>query len=233
MNILAIGAHPDDCEISCGGTLAKYSENGHKIFMVSVTNGEIGSQTLSPAEISEIRRKEGERAAAVIGAEYIWMGFQDQRFLIDNDARMAFVDVFRYADPDVVITHCQDDFSGDHRLVGQMVNDVCMLPMAPAIRTKLPSIHKAPVLYYWTGHANLIMIPEQFVDITDQYETKLKMVECHQTQIEWLKYHTGGNLTDDTYVNARFRGLQCGVRYAEAFQMVKAAPRNCCGTLLP
>jgi LmbE family N-acetylglucosaminyl deacetylase len=85
MKILAIGAHPDDVEIFCGGTIAKYAAKGHEIVMVSVTNGEIGSKELSCEEIIKIRRKEGEAAAKVIGAEYVWMGYRDQQFMITND----------------------------------------------------------------------------------------------------------------------------------------------------
>lgn len=232
MRILAVGAHPDDVEISCGGTLAKYKSLGHDIFMTTVTNGEIGSQTLPPEEISKIRRKEGEAAAAIIGAEYIWMGYQDQRFIIDNESRIAFIDLFRYVKPDVVFTHYVDDFSGDHRLVGQMVNDICLLPMAPNIETKLPSVDKSPVLYYWGNGTNIEFIPEQFVDITNFIKTKEEMIMCHKTQIDWVKYHTGGDLGLE-FIEERFRGKQSGVQYAEAFRMVKAAPRVCCGTLLP
>ena len=75
VKILAIVAHPYDIEMFCGGTLAKYTAKGHEIVMVTVTNGEIGSKELSCEEISKIRRKEGEAAAKVIGAEYVWMGY--------------------------------------------------------------------------------------------------------------------------------------------------------------
>ena len=138
-----------------GGTLAKYAKIGHEIFMVSVTNGEIGSNLYEPTKLAEMRKKEAAAAAAVIGAEFRCLDYRDQRFIIDNESRMVFVDLFRYVNPDVVITHFQDDFSGDHRLVGQMTNDICMLPMVPNIKTNLSATHKAPVLYYWMSSNNL------------------------------------------------------------------------------
>ncbi|MBQ7224838.1 MAG: PIG-L family deacetylase [Clostridia bacterium] len=73
MNILAIGAHPDDIENSCGGTLAKYAKLGHKVFTATATNGNVGSSTLSMEEIARVRKEEARRAAAHIGAEYIWL----------------------------------------------------------------------------------------------------------------------------------------------------------------
>lgn len=233
MRVLAIGAHPDDCEFQAGGTLAKYAKAGHDIFMCSATNGEIGSNFHEPEELAKIRFLEATKAASLIGAKFICLGFRDQRFVIDESAREVFVDLFREVNPDVVITHPWDDFSGDHRLVGQMVNDICMLPMVPNIKTRLPHTDKAPVLYYWMAPGNISITPEQFVDITEEMETKKAMIGCHETQLVWSKYHTGADLVDDAAIDSRFRGLQSGVRYAEAFTMVKAAPRTCCGTLLP
>lgn len=76
MNVLAICAHPDDAEILCGGTLAKYAARGDKITIAISTNGEVGSPTLSKPEISEIRRQEAKAAADLIGADLIWMGYR-------------------------------------------------------------------------------------------------------------------------------------------------------------
>ncbi len=233
MRIMAVGAHPDDCELRVGGTLAKYAKAGHDVFMVSATNGEIGSNLYEMDELARMRKAESTEAAKLIGAEFICLDYRDQRFQINEETNMAFVDLFRYVKPDVVLTHYLDDFSADHRLVGQIVNDISMLPMVPHIKTKYPHTDKAPVLYYWMSSNNLTAIPEQFVDITDVIDTKIQMLECHKTQVEWLKYHCGRNFIEDNLVDSKFRGQQAGVEYAEAFQMVKAAPRTCCGTLLP
>lgn len=233
MRVLAIGAHPDDCEMYCGGTLAKYAKTGNDVFMVSVTNGEIGSQTLPPEEISAIRHEEGKAAAAVIGAEYIWMGYQDQRFLIDNDVRMSFIDLFRYVKPDVVIGHYPDHYSADHTLVGQIANDIAHLPTAPNIKSKYPCIHKAPVHYFMDSPAGMGFIPEEYVDITEYVQLKREMLLCHKTQDDWLKYHCGQSIINEAEIVGQFRGLQVNVPYAEGFIKVKAWPRSIAGTLLP
>ena len=233
MRIMAVGAHPDDCELRAGGTLAKYAQAGHEVFTVAVTNGEIGSNLYDMETLAQIRKEEAAAAAKIIGGEFICLDYRDQRFIIDNETRMVFVALSRYVNPDVVLTHCLDDFSADHRLVGQIVNDISMLPMVPNIKTKYEHTDKAPVLYYWMSSNNIAVIPEQFVDISDVIDTKIRMLECHRSQVEWLKYHCKRDMVDDNLVDSKFRGQQAGVEHAEAFKMVKAAPRTCCGTLLP
>lgn len=71
MNVLAIGAHPDDIELYAGGTLAKYAKCGDKVFMATATNGNIGSATHSMEEIAVIRKEEARKSASIIGAEYL------------------------------------------------------------------------------------------------------------------------------------------------------------------
>ena len=81
MNVLAIGAHPDDVEILCAGTLAKYAAAGHKVFIGIATNGDVGSQVMSRDEIREIRHAEAKNAADVIGAELLWLGLVTSSYL--------------------------------------------------------------------------------------------------------------------------------------------------------
>ncbi|MBT5487260.1 MAG: PIG-L family deacetylase, partial [Deltaproteobacteria bacterium] len=83
MKILAIGAHPDDVEFLCAGTLALYAAQGHEIFIAIATNGNVGSPTLEKNEISAIRKKESLEACKLINAKLIWMNFDDE-WLFDN-----------------------------------------------------------------------------------------------------------------------------------------------------
>ena len=75
MRVLAVGAHPDDLEILCSGTLAKYAKQGHHVTMAVATNGEVGSMTLPNEEIAAVRKAEAAASAAVIGADFVWMGY--------------------------------------------------------------------------------------------------------------------------------------------------------------
>ena len=80
MNILAIGAHPDDVETMCAGTLAKYASQGHKVYIATATNGNIGSAQHTMEEIARIRKQEAANSAAIIGAEYICLDYDDEMF---------------------------------------------------------------------------------------------------------------------------------------------------------
>ena len=91
MNILAIGAHPDDIEVQCAGTLALYAQAGHKVFMAVATNGNVGSPTHSREEIGAIRKQEQINSCALIGAELIWMDFDDEWLFNDRPTRTRFI----------------------------------------------------------------------------------------------------------------------------------------------
>ncbi|NCB03217.1 MAG: PIG-L family deacetylase, partial [Spirochaetia bacterium] len=83
MNVLFFGAHPDDIETFSGGTAFRYAQMGAKLFFCVATNGNVGSSTLGKEEIAKIRKKEAECAANMIGAQLIWLNFDDE-FLIDS-----------------------------------------------------------------------------------------------------------------------------------------------------
>jgi len=123
MNVLFVGAHPDDIETFCGGTAARYQERGDRLFFCVATNGNVGSSTIPPDEIAFIRRKEAQNGAAMVGAELIWLGFDDE-FLFDNrETRHSFINAFRIADPDVVFCHWRNDYNPDHSLSGYIVDE--------------------------------------------------------------------------------------------------------------
>ena len=235
MNVLAICAHPDDAEVWCGGTLAKYAKRGDKVTIVVVTNGEVGSQTLPKEEIAEIRRQESIAAAEVIGADMIWLGFRDE-FLIDTEVtRLAFIEAMRSSKAEVILTHFPADlYNPDHTITGQVANDVAIMTTIPNIVTQSPPLAKIPVVYFMETLAGLGFQPEEYVDITDSFELKQEMLRQHESQVgDWLKDQYGSNAMEMIEVIARFRGIQSGVRYAEGFIRAKAYPRNITGSLLP
>jgi LmbE family N-acetylglucosaminyl deacetylase len=235
MNVLAICAHPDDAELFCAGTLAKYARRGDSVTIAIATNGEVGSTIYGKEEIAKIRKAEAEQAAAVIGAQLIWMGYPDE-FLFDHeDVRLSFIDAMRQVKADVVLTHYPPDlYNPDHRLTGQIANDVAIMTTVPNIKTAHPPLGKIPVVYFMDSVAGIGFQPEEYVDITDTFETKRAMLSRHQSQLgDWLSEQYGPNALEMMEVMARFRGIQCGVKYAEGFIRANAYPRNTTGTLLP
>jgi len=115
VRILGIGAHPDDLEILCGGTLAKYSATGHKISMAIVTEGSAGSSELSIEELAKVRKKEAENSAKIINAELLWLEEPDELFFENKETRLKIMNLIRQAKPDVIITHAPSDYHPDHQ----------------------------------------------------------------------------------------------------------------------
>ena len=116
MKVLAIGRHPDDLEIACGGTLRKYVEEGSDVYMCHVANGNMGHVEILPEPLREIRTIESEAAGKIIGAKKVFnLDVGDvtvTRF--DNDVVDAMADVVREVRPDVIITHNDEDYMQDH-----------------------------------------------------------------------------------------------------------------------
>lgn len=237
MNILAIGAHPDDVEINCAGTLAKYAKQGHKVFTATATNGNVGSATLPMDEIARIRKEEARRAAAHIGAEYICLDYDDEMFFESREARLAFIDLVRYCQADVIFTHSPHDYNPDHELTGKIIRDIAVMIPVAKIVTKNKPCDKIPYLVNFETAHGIGFIPTDYVDITDVIDTKIAMCYEHQSQIAWMQDNYTENKDKDFFENNRitamYRGMQCGVKYAEAFRIVHDAYRVPMKRILP
>jgi N-acetylglucosamine malate deacetylase 1 len=239
MNILAIGAHPDDVEEGCAGTLAKFAGQGHKIFMATATNGNVGSTTHSKDEIARIRKAEAARSAALIGAEYICLDYDDEMFFESREARLKFIDLVRYCQADLVLTHYYRDYLPDHELTSKIINDIAVMIPVDHIETPHPPYKKIPQIYYYEPALGIGFLPTEYVDITNQMDQKLAMLSCHESQIQWLKDNlqdkkdNAPGLTRMATITAQYRGMQCGVDYAEAFIRALNANRITPERLLP
>ena len=238
MNILAIGAHPDDIETSCGGTLAKYAKAGHKVFTATATNGNVGSSTLSMEEIAAVRKEEARRAAAHIGAEYICLDYDDEMFFEDKTARLDFINLVRYCKADVILTHNPHDYNPDHELTSKIINDIAVMIPVEKIKTKAPAYDKIPIIVYFEPVNGLGFVPTEYVDITDTIDIKRAMCREHKSQISWMQDNykdtmTGKDFFEDYDIIAKYRGIQCGVPYAEGFRMANDAFRVIPYRILP
>lgn len=238
MNILAIGAHPDDVELNCAGTLARFAENGHKIFIATATSGNIGSATRPMEEIAKIRKEEARRSAAIIGGEYYCLDYDDEMFFESKEVRLRFIDLVRRCRADVILTHNETDYNPDHELTSKIVNDIAV--MIPIAHLKTPSepYDKVPKIFYFETANGLGFIPELYVDITSVFETKKAMLSSHESQFAWMRDNYGetegaGDLIDNMTVTARYRGIQSGVKYAEGFRRANDAYRQTTERILP
>jgi LmbE family N-acetylglucosaminyl deacetylase len=233
MKILAIGAHPDDIELLCAGTLALYSKKGHEVFMCHVCDGNKGSMTHTSEEIAKIRRDEAIQSAKVIGATSIWAGISDGEVVLDLDSREKIIDVIRQANPDLIITHSPDDYHPDHINVSRLVFDAIYLANLKLWKTNYLPSDKLPYLYYIDTIAGINFIPTEYVDITDTIETKIEMMMKMKSQLGWLKDMHNCDAPEFIKSVAKFRGFQAGVLYAEAFAQQKMYPQGLTKRVLP
>lgn len=225
--ILAIHAHPDDCEILAGGTLALLADLGHDISIATFTPGDCGSRDLGPEEIAAIRRREAAAAAARIGASYDCLEFRDLAIFNDDPSRRRVVDALRRARPDIVLTASPIDYMVDHEAASALVRDACFVVSMPNYRAAEPPTTAIPHLYFMDPLAgrdrdDQVVRPDFLVDVTAAFDRKRAMLAAHASQREWLRAHHGV----DEYLDSMERwtaerGALAGVRYGEGFRQYR------------
>jgi N-acetylglucosamine malate deacetylase 1 len=219
MNILAFGAHPDDIEFTCAGTLLKYRAAGHRIFVALTTSGNIGSNAIDGREkIAQVREAEQLDAAAVYGAEVRFLRFNDEGLVDSEPVRRAILNAMRWANPDVILTNFPGDMSTDHNVTGTLVGRMMLCLPGRNVPADEPPITKVPSLFYWDTGAGLHFEPEAYVDVTDTMEKKLESLARHKSQFAWMDTFQSVSLTEHCRLLGAFRGLAIGRPYAEGFR---------------
>ncbi len=234
MRILAIGAHPDDIEIACSGTLAKCVKRGDTVIVCHASSGNLGHVVIPPDELKVMRAKEAKTAGSLAGIEVIWGGYDDLNiFEEDKESRDKMVDVIRYANPDLIITHAPDDYMPDHTAVSKLVFDASFTATLPNYPSKYNQPAKLVPIYYMDTLAGVNFQPTDYVDITDEIDLKIKMLNCHESQIVWMKEHDGIDFADMVRTCSKYRGYQCGANYAEGFRQCQVYLKGTTKRLLP
>lgn len=219
MNILAIGAHPDDIEFLCSGTLLKYHKQGHKIFIALTTSGNTGSNVYSSREeTAAVREAEQLAAAKFYDAEVRFLRFEDEGLQDTPETRRAVLSAIRWANPDVILTNPPWDTSTDHAITGRLVTQVLLSVGGKQHPADLPPIVKTPHVFFWDIPAGIGFHPEVYVDISAEMDEKAQALRCHKSQQDWMEdSNNTSDFEDYLYSMFRFRGCQCGVQYAEGF----------------
>jgi len=234
MRVLAVGAHPDDLEILCGGTIARFVQEGHEVVMCHATLGNRGSYVHTSEEIARIRGEEARAAAAVAGAEHATLGFSDLEInAADEEQRRAVVDLVREARPDLIITHFPGDYMSDHNEISKLVFDCSFHATLPLLQTEKPYHGLVTPIYYMDTLMGIGFQPTEYVDVSAVIDTKGVMLEAHQSQLTWLRDHDGVDVVEQMRTTTRFRGHQCGVAYAEGFVPCLTWLRGTTRRLLP
>src|SRR5438270_163510 len=219
--VLGVYAHPDDPEISCGGTLARWAKGGSEVHVLICTRGEKGSPdpTQDPAQLARKRRKEMAAAAKVLGlAGHRSLDANDGELENTVDLRREIVAVVRELRPDVVL--CPDPtavfFGGsyynhhDHRATGWATLDA----VAPAAGNPHYFPDAGPVHHVRAVYLSATMEPDVWVDISDTLDVKVEALFRHESQLT----ETGEFFRAFLRERAEEAGRAAGVRYAEGFR---------------
>jgi LmbE family N-acetylglucosaminyl deacetylase len=205
LKVLAIGAHPDDVELGCGGTLALCKRTGHEVYILVLTRGEASGDPI-------VRQRECEQAVKTIGADKVFFGgLHDTQVTEGIETITEIENVINSVKPDMVFSNSQKDQHQDHRNTG--------LASLSAAR----KVHK--LLLYESPAALRDFCPQIFVNIDSTLDIKLKALEAYVSQSSKRPFSNNNSHSDATRVVhaseglAMFRGFQAGVTVAEAFEI--------------
>jgi bacillithiol biosynthesis deacetylase BshB1 len=223
VDILAFGAHPDDVELGCGGTLVALARKGYRFGLCDLTRGEAGTRGTP-----ETRAVEALRAAAILGAAFRFpLDLGDGALRTDRAAELEVIGIVRRARPRLVLAPWESDRHPDHVRASRLVTDAAWYAGLRTLGTPEPAHRPQQVVYY---PSSLIAAPTFLVDVTATFETKLEALRAYRSQ-----FHDAGSTEPETYVStkgfwdgvtarAQAFGRSIGVRFAEGF-LSRVPPR--------
>ena len=223
LDILVFGAHPDDVELGCGGTVIKEVQKGKKVGIIDLTRGELGTRGTA-----ETRNAETKVATEIMGVAIREnMDFKDGFFKDDEQHKLALIKKIRQYCPDIVITNAVSDRHPDHGRSSQITVDACFLSGLEKIETG-QEVWRPKAIYHYIQFNNLS--PDIVVDITKQMDAKLLAVKAYATQFfnadskESETIISSQGFLDSVSYRAKDLGRQSNCKYAEGFlahQMLK------------
>jgi len=187
IRIIVFGAHPDDCDLTTGGTAIKFTKMGHKVKFVSMTNGDAGHQSMGGGALAKRRMAEAKEAGRRFGVEYTVLDNHDGELMPTLENRLRVIREIRDWKADIVITHRSDDYHPDHRYTSILVQDASFMVIVPNIAPDTPPLKKNPVFFYFDSSE-----PDIAIDIDDELTQKNYAVSAHESQFfEWLPWLNG------------------------------------------
>lgn len=194
IRVIVIGAHPDDCDLTAGGTAIIFSSMGYAVKFLSVTNGDAGHQSQGGGMLAKRRLEEAKEAGRRFGVEYDILDNHDGELVPSLQVRLQIIRKIREWNADLVIAPRPNDYHPDHRYTGVLVQDAAYMVGVPNIVPDCPPLKKNPVFLYV---ADRFKKPNPFrpdiaVDITAVMDKKVHALDAHQSQFyEWLPWIGG------------------------------------------
>src|SRR5512142_2562794 len=149
LRIICFGAHPDDCEIQAGGVASMWAARGHKVKLVSVTNGDIGHWREAGGPLARRRKAEAERADQILGVTCQVLDIHDGELMPTLENRRTITRLIREWKADIVLCHRPNDYHPDHRNVGLLVQDAAYMVTVPFFCPDTPYLTKTPVFLFY------------------------------------------------------------------------------------
>lgn len=185
LRIICFGAHPDDAEFKAGGVAAKWAALGHKVKLVSVTNGDIGHWQMAGGDLAKRRTAEVKQAAKLLGVETDVLDIHDGELLPTIENRRTIARLIRQWQADVVMSHRPNDYHPDHRYTGVLVQDAAFMVTVPFFCPDTPPLKQNPVFLFYSDNFRR---PNPFtadlaVSIDDVFEKKIDAVDALVSQV--------------------------------------------------
>ncbi len=187
IRVIVFGAHPDDCDLTAGGTAIKFVQMGHKVKFVSMTNGDAGHQSTGGGALAKRRMAEAQEAGRRFGVEYTVLDNHDGELMPTLENRLKVIREIRNWNADIVITPRPDDYHPDHRYTSILVQDASFMVIVPNVAPDVPALKKNPVFFYPNNTE-----PDIAIDIDNELTQKIYAASAHESQFfEWLPYIQG------------------------------------------
>ena len=206
-NILVVGAHADDVEIGCGGTVARHVEKGDNVILLVMAESSYTYYNGTVLRTLEEGEAEEKRAAKVLGVKLINLGFETKNVPYSSESIEAINKIIDDYNIDTIYTHWYHDTHQDHSRTTQSV-----ISAGRYVRNILVYEPEYPAGRSYLGFWN-----QYYVDITSTFEIKMDALKCHESQVK--KY--GDSFMEAVEARARHRGYEIGTRYAECFEVLR------------
>jgi len=216
--VFALGAHPDDIECTCAGTLAALAQRGVEVHIAVATDGWCGSYELDGPAIAAVRLEEARRAAEVAGAaSFHHLGMHDQGTEVTIERRRELVNLIRRLKVTVLLGHSPNDYHVDHRNAGELIFQARCAATVPNFADEPPLV-RPPHAALIDNEQGIGFDPHVWIDIGETIDVKRRMLAAHESQVELMRVMYHEDICEMVDRLARMRGGQRGCEYAEAFR---------------